>query len=130
MVEDNNQQNIFKKLILGKRYFSLINVNEQVRYMVMNSIFLTAIIPLTIFGTLGLSVDPVRATINFAIVGLSLLYLIAMRTSIPLKIIPIPIVTMFGAYCVFLLFNGTLHLWVSIWIFSFPLISIFLCKMT
>ncbi|MCL2720602.1 MAG: methyl-accepting chemotaxis protein [Treponema sp.] len=122
--------NTFKTLFLGKRYFELTNVNDQVRFMIMNTIFMLAVVPLTIFGIQGLSGDTTRATINFAIAFASLATLIALRSRIPLKFIPIPTVIMFGAYCVFLLNNATLYLWVSIWLFSFPLISIFLCKMT
>ena len=129
-MEKNNQQNIFKTLFLGKRYFELANVNDQIRYMVMNTIFMVAVIPLTIFGIQGMSIDSVRATINFGIAAAALLTLIAMRSRIPLKFVPIPTVIMYGAYCVYLLYNGTLYLWVSIWLFSFPLVSIFLCKMT
>ena len=129
-MKENRQQNTLKTLFLGKRYSKLTNVNDQVRYMIMNTIFIIAVIPLTIFGIQAMSVDLVRAKINFAIAAGALLTLIAMRTNIPLKFIPIPTVLMYGAYCVFLLHYGTLHLWVSIWLFSFPLISIFLCKMT
>jgi len=88
-----------------------------------------AVVPLLIFGIQALSTDSTRATINFAIAIAALGTLIAMRSRIPLKFIPIPTVVMFGAYCVFLLYDGTLSLWVSIWLFTFPLISIFLCKM-
>jgi len=126
----NNQPGLLKSLFLGKRYFQLENVNEQVRYMIMNTIFMLAVIPLTIFGIQGLSVDTTRAGINFTIAVMALGTLIAMRSKIPLKFIPIPTVIMYGAYCVFLLYNGTLHLWVSIWLFTYPLISIFLCQMT
>jgi len=129
-MKENNQQSTFKTLFLGKRYYQLENVNDQVRYMIMNGIFMIAVIPLLIFGIQELSGDTTRATINFSISITVFLALIAMRSKIPLKIIPIPIVIMFGAYCIFLLYSGTLYLWVSIWLFTFPLISIFLCKMT
>ncbi|MCL2761699.1 MAG: methyl-accepting chemotaxis protein [Treponema sp.] len=130
MNESNQQPNAFKALFLGKRYFQLTNVSEQVRYLIMNTIFMIAVVPLTIFGIQGMSIDTTRATINFAIAIAALGTLIAMRSKIPLKFIPIPTVIMYGSYCVFLLYNGTLHLWVSIWLFSYPLVSIFLCRMT
>ena len=127
---EKNQPSTLKTLFLGKRYFQLTNVNDQVRYMIMNTIFMIAVVPLTIFGIQGLSGDTTRAAINFIIAFMALGTLITMRTKIPLKFIPIPTVIAYGAYCVFLLYNGTLYLWVSIWLFSYPLISIFLCKMT
>ena len=129
-MKENKQPSAFKTLFMGKRYFQLANISDQVRYMIMNTIFTIAVVPLTIFGIQGLSVDATRATINFTIAFMALATLIAMRTKIPLKFIPIPTVIAFGSYCVFLLYNGTLNLWVSVWLFSFPLISIFLCKMT
>jgi len=125
-----NNQNTLKTLFLGNRYSQLANVNDQVRYMIMNTIFMIAVVPLTIFGIQGLSTDSTRATINFSIAIAVFVSLIAMRSKIPLKFIPIPIVTMYGAYCIFLLYNGTLYLWVSIWVFTFPLLAIFLSKMT
>ena len=127
---ESNQKNILKILFLGKRYYNLADINEQVRYMIMNTIFMIAVIPLMIFGIQNLTEDLTRATINFSIAAGAFFSLIAMRSKIPLRFIPIPTVIMYGAYCVFLLYNGTLYLWVSIWIFTFPLISIFLCKMT
>ncbi|MCL2443476.1 MAG: methyl-accepting chemotaxis protein [Treponema sp.] len=129
-MKENKKPSTFKTLFMGKRYFQLDNVNDQVRYMIMNTIFMLAVVPLTIFGIQGLSGDSTRAAINFTIAFMALGTLIAMRSKIPLKFIPIPTVIAYGAYCVFLLYNGTLHLWVSIWLFTFPLISIFLCKMT
>ena len=109
-MKENKSKNLIKTTFLGKRYFELTNINDQVRYMIMNTIFMVAVIPLTIFGIQGLSVDPVRAAINFVIAAAALLTLIAMRSKIPLKFVPIPTVLMYGAYCVFLLYNGTLHL--------------------
>jgi len=118
-----------KNIFPGKRYFRLSSVNDQVRYMIMTLIFSIAVVPLSVFGFQALSHDSVRASVNFSIAAAALFTLVALRTNIPLKFIPVPTVLMYGAYCVFLLYNGSLHLWVSIWIFSFPLVSIFLCKM-
>ena len=97
-MKENSQQSKLKTLFLGKRYFELASVNDQVRYMVMNTIFMVAVIPLTIFGIQGMSIDSVRATINFGIAAGALLSLIAMRSKIPLKFVPIPTVIMYGAY--------------------------------
>ncbi|MCL2212149.1 MAG: hypothetical protein FWB95_09535, partial [Treponema sp.] len=77
---ENNQQNTFKTLFLGNRYFQLANINDQVRYMIMNTIFMIAVIPLTIFGIQALSTDSTRAMIDFAIAIAALVTLIAMRT--------------------------------------------------
>jgi methyl-accepting chemotaxis protein len=94
----------------------------------MNTIFAVAIIPLAVFGINELGVNSTRATIDFSIAGICLITLILMRTKLPLKILPIGPVVLFGAYCIFLLYNGGMYLWVSIWLFTYPLISIFLCQ--
>jgi len=52
------------------------------------------------------------------------------RSKIPLKFVPVFPVTVFGAYCCYLLYLGDYNLWAAVWIFSFPPIVIFLCRMT
>ena len=107
-MEETKPQNIFLRIYAGKRYSRLTSLNEKARHMVMNTIFMIAVIPLSIFGIQGLSADTTRAAINFAIAIAAFGTLIAMRSNIPLKYVPIPTVIMYGSYCVFLLYNGTL----------------------
>ena len=97
--------------------------------MTMNGIFSVAMVPLIIFGINGMAEDPTRAGINFAIAGVCVMSLILMRTNMSLKILPIIPVALFGLYCIFLLYSGGLYMWLAVWFFAFPLISIFLCQM-
>ena len=98
--------------------------------MTMNGIFMVAMIPLIIFAINGMEEDPTRATLNFGIAGVCIISLILMRTKLSLRILPIIPVTLFGAYCLFLLSSGGLYMWLAVWFFAFPLIAIFLCQMT
>ena len=122
-------KNLLRTIFLGNRYSQLNDVNEQVRYMTMNWIFMVATLPLVILGITLINVDITRTFIDFGIAFLCLLSLILIRSKIPLKYIPIFPVTVFGAYCCYLLYLGDLNLWAAIWIFSFPPIVIFLCQM-
>ena len=118
---------ILQSIFLGKRYFELKTINDQVRYMTMNSIFTAAIIPLTILGITMIGVDWFRVFIDFFIAFLCLTSLILIRSKVPLRLVPVFPVSVFGAYCLFLLTTGHLDLWAAVWIFSFPAIVIFLC---
>jgi len=123
-------KSILLSVFLGKRYFELTNVKDQVRYMTMNWIFMVAIFPLVILGITLLGQDAlVRVIMDFGIAFLCLVALIMIRSKIPLKFVPVFPVTIFGAYCCYLLYLGDLNFWAAIWIFAFPPIVIFLCQM-
>ena len=97
--------------------------------MTMNAIFMAAIIPLTVLGTVMLLEDVlIRAIINYFIAFLCLTSLILIRSKMPLHLVPVFPVSVFGAFCVYLLYTGDLNLWAPIWLFSFPAITIFLCQ--
>ncbi|MCL2759247.1 MAG: ATP-binding protein [Treponema sp.] len=130
MSEENKVKKIIVSILLGKRYFGLTNVKEQVRYMTMNWIFMVAIFPLVILGITLINTDITRTIMDFGIAFLCLMALIMIRSKIPLKFVPVFPVTVFGAYCCYLLYLGDLNLWAAIWIFAFPPIVIFLCQMT
>ena len=130
MKKKSKIKSILLSIFLGNRYFGLTNVKEQVRYMTMNWIFMVAIIPLVILGITLIEVDMSRTIIDFGIAFLCLVALIMIRSKIPLKFVPVFPVTIFGAYCCYLLYLGDLNFWAAIWIFAFPPIVIFLCQMT
>ena len=117
-----------RHIFMGKRYLTLESINDQARYMTMNAIFLIAIFPLVILGFTMLPVDKARATLDFFIAFLCLISLVMLRSEISLNRIPIFPVTVFGAYCLFLLYQGDLNLWSSAWLFAFPPIVFFLCQ--
>ena len=125
-----NVGNILKSIFLGNRYSKLESINEQVRYMTLNCIFLIAIIPLILLGFTNIGDSFVRAIVNFSIALLCLVSLFLIRSKVPLNIVPIIPVSFFGAYHLFLVYTGTLNLWAAVGIFAFPLLVFFLCKMT
>ena len=129
-VKTINIKELIGSIFLGKRYQELTSINDQVRYLTMNSIFIVASLPLIILGVTLIGVDSVRMIIDFAIAGICLICLVLMRTKVPFRIIPIFPVTFFGLYCLYLIYVGELQLWTTVWFFSFPLIVIFLCQMT
>ncbi|MCL2440144.1 MAG: ATP-binding protein [Treponema sp.] len=130
MKKESKVRSVLLSIFLGKRYFGLTNVKDQVRYMTMNWIFMVAIFPLVILGITLIEVDISRTIMDFAIAFLCFTALIMIRSKIPLKFVPVFPVTVFGAYCCYLLFLGDLNFWAAIWIFAFPPIVIFLCQMT
>jgi len=128
-MKNSRVKTILLSIFLGKRYFGLTNVKDQVRYMTMNWIFMVAIFPLVILGITLLNENLSRTIIDFSIAFLCLVSLIMIRSRIPLKYVPVFPVTVFGAYCCYLLYLGDLNFWAAIWIFAFPPIVIFLCQM-
>ena len=128
-MRNNKGKSLLRTIFLGNRYSELTDVNEQVRYMTMNWIFMVAAIPLIILGITLIDTDISRTIIDFGIAFLCLVSLVLIRSKVPLKYIPVFPVTIFGAYCCYLLYLGDLNLWAAIWIFSFPPIVIFLCQM-
>ncbi|MCL2721183.1 MAG: ATP-binding protein [Treponema sp.] len=129
-MKKNKVKDILLSIFLGKRYFEITNVKDQVRYMTMNWIFMVATIPLIILGITLINVNITRTIICFFIAFLCFTALIMIRSKIPLKYVPVFPVTVFGMYCCYLLYLGDYGLWAAIWIFSFPPIVIFLCRMT
>ncbi|MCL2319944.1 MAG: ATP-binding protein [Treponema sp.] len=121
---------LLRSIFIGKRYFELKSIGDQVRYLTMNYIFMVAMVPLIILGVTVFHENLVRAVIDFTIAGLCLASIVLARSKVPLNFIPLVPVTIFGAYCLFLLYGGDLNLWAAAWLFSFPPIVIFLCQMT
>jgi PAS domain-containing protein len=128
-MEQKTLQSMIKDILLGKRYSRITDVNDKARYMTMTLIFTIVMVPLFMFGISAMGDDSVRATINFGIAGVCMLTLLLLRTNISLKILPLIPVTLFGLYCIFLLNKGELYLWLAVWIFAYPPISIFLCQL-
>jgi signal transduction histidine kinase len=120
---------VLRAVFLGKRYTSFASINDQVRYMVMNSIFIVATLPLIILGFTLIGTDLLRTFLDFGLAAICLISILLLRSRLPLKLIPIFPVSVFGLYCLYLLSRGTLHLWTAVWIFTFPPIAIFLCQM-
>jgi hypothetical protein len=67
MRKDKAKTRLLRTIFLGKRYSQLRDINEQVRYATMNSIFMAAIIPLIVLGLTNIGASYVRAIVNFSI---------------------------------------------------------------
>jgi two-component system chemotaxis sensor kinase CheA len=130
MKKETRAGGVLRAVFLGKRYAGLTSINDQVRYMAMNSIFMVAVIPLVALGISLIGVDFPRTVLDFGLAGLCLICVLLLRSKAPLRVIPVFPVTVFGLYCLYLLSRGTLHLWTAVWIFAFPPVAIFLCRMT
>ena len=129
-MKKKSKLDILRLIFIGKRYSKLSNINDQVRYLIMNYVFMLASLPLLALGFSLIGVDKVRTIVDFSLAALLIISLIIMRLNVPLKIIPIVILSLFGIYCLYLVYEGNLNLWTAVWIFLFPAISIFLCQMT
>ena len=125
----NKKRNVLSLIFLGKRYSTLKSISDQARYMTMNAIFMVAIIPLTLIGISLIGAD-LRYIIDFSLAFVLLVCLVLLRSKVPFKIIPFIPSILFGAYCLYLLYVGALDLWTAVWALTYPLIAIFLCKMT
>ena len=119
-----------RHILLGKQYSKLTNIDEQVRYLTINFIFIISSIPLIILGYSVMNTEPTRAMIDFGIAFVCLLSIFLMRSNVPFKYIPIIPVSLFTLYCIFLLYRGSYALWIAVWLFTVPPITIFMCKWT
>ena len=108
----------------------MTSINDQARYMTMNSIFMVAIVPLVILGISLIQVDKVRTITDLSLAMVLFICLLLLRSKLPFKVIPIIPSALFGLYCLYLVSQGTLYLWTAAWIFIFPMVAIFLCQMT
>jgi two-component system chemotaxis sensor kinase CheA len=123
-------QDMLRSIFLGKRYSELKRLNDQVRYMAMNSTFMVASISLVILGIILIKADSLWAITDLALAFVLFVCLILLRSNVSFKIISVIPTTLFGVYCLYVLTQGTLYLWTAAWIFLFPIIAIFLCRMS
>ena len=124
----NRQIELIRNFFLGKRYYQLTGINDQVRYMTLNAIFMLVILPLLFFGINMLGDDFFRGMTSVAIAAIALISLFLIRSKIPLNHIPPFPVGAFGLYCLYMVYLSDFHLWAAVAILSFPLIAIFLCR--
>jgi len=117
-------------IFLGKQYSKLTGITDQIRYLTINYVFIISSLPLIILGYSILKNEPGRAVIDFAIAFACLFSVLLMRLNVPFDFIPIIPVSIFAAYCVYLLYIGTYTFWVAVWLFTLPPIAIFMCKFT
>ena len=117
------------RLVLGKRYYSLSSIDEQMRYVSLSLITLfvifQAIVVLVFYHGDAMIREEVIVSLSF--IFISIAALILLRTKIPFRFIPILPVNLFGFAALYLLSIDTLYHWTGVWVLLFPLLSIFLC---
>jgi two-component system chemotaxis sensor kinase CheA len=128
-VKINAPGDIFRSIFLGKQYTKLIEIDDQVRYLSINFVFMLASVILASLGYTVIGSENVRAIIDFGFAFALILCIILMRINVPFKYIPIIPVSLVGLYFLYLLYRGSYDLWIAVWLFAYPPIAIFLCKM-
>jgi two-component system chemotaxis sensor kinase CheA len=124
-----NPAGIIFSIFIGNRYSKLEKINDQAKYLILNFVFIVALIPLTFLGYVLIYVDRTRSIVDFSLAFLLLTSIVLLRTKLPFKAVPFILVPLFGAYTLYLLRQGTLEFWTAAWIFIFPLVAIILCHM-
>ena len=127
--EKNRFKSFLITVFLGNQYAKLTVIEDQVRYLTLNFVFIISSIPLIIFGYTVIITEPVRAYIDFGIAAACIISVLLMRSpKVPFDYIPYAPVTIFALYCVYLLYVGSYSLWIAVWLFAVPPICIFMCK--
>ncbi|GHV94195.1 hypothetical protein AGMMS50293_05150 [Spirochaetia bacterium] len=120
-------KNIASTIFIGKKYNTLTSVDDQVRYITMNFVFMVGAVFLSLFGVIALTGSGMdfRVYLDFGIGLVCIIALIFVRRglrSLPFLVSIIP----FGFYCTYLTYIGTLNGWVAVWVFAYPVVAIFL----
>jgi two-component system chemotaxis sensor kinase CheA len=103
------------------------NPDENLRYTVFNLALLAGGAFLIIFGTsVFLEDNHIRGILDFFVGILCFVTIILLRTRLPLQIPGGAAIGAFGVLCILLVSSGDLHGIAALWIYSFPLIAIFI----
>ena len=103
------------------------NLDVTLRYIVFNFALIAGGTFLFVFGMRVLSEgNTFRAMADFFVGVMCFLTIILLRTALPLKIPGGAAIGAFGTLCIMLVRTGDLHGIAGLWIFSFPLITIFI----
>ncbi|MDR2211350.1 MAG: hypothetical protein LBO65_07825 [Spirochaetaceae bacterium] len=102
------------------------NLDKSIRYVVLNIALLAGAAFLILFGiSVFLDGHTGRACADWVMAAICLATSVILRTNLPLQIPGGAAIGAFGVLCVVLLLSGDIHGFASLWIFSFPLIAIF-----
>jgi two-component system chemotaxis sensor kinase CheA len=102
-------------------------MDEVVRYIILNVAFLAGVLLLIGFGvSVFMEGDILRSFFDFFVAFLGMFGLISLRTRIPYMVSASIPVYAFGLLCVVLTFSGEARGFAGLWIYAFPLMSIFL----
>ena len=102
------------------------SLDITLRYIVFNFALTAGGTFLIVFGvTVFLDGNTFRALFDFFVGGLCFATIILLRTRLPLQIPGGVAIGAFGGLCIILIASGDLNGMASLWIFSYPLIAIF-----
>ena len=107
------------------------NPDETLRYTVLNVAIMAGGLFLLIFGVLvTINGNVSRGISDFAMAGLCFATIFLLRTRLTMQIPAGIAIGAFGIMCTMFVSTGELHGFAALWVFSFPLLSIFVLGMT
>ncbi len=126
--------NFFLNLITSGKPFDMqdeARMDTAVRIILLNSMIFLGASLLTLFGVESLRVGAsVQGAADLTMAAMTLIAFFVLRTDAPFIVSSLMTVTPFGFLCLFLTFSGGVQGSGVLWIYSFPLLSIFLLGMT
>jgi two-component system chemotaxis sensor kinase CheA len=103
------------------------NLEDIVRFIVLNAALLAGSLLLFIFGVIVLvSGNTTQSIIDFFLAGICITGVILLRTKVPYIVAASIPICSFGILCTFLVYSGELNGFASLWMFAFPVVAIFL----
>jgi two-component system chemotaxis sensor kinase CheA len=130
MAGKNSQNSGLVRLFTGGKFTNMRDIasmDEIVRYIMLNVTFIAGILLLIGFGiSVLLEGNVVRSILDFSVAILGTIGLITLRTNTSYMVSASIPVCAFGLLCVVLTFSGAAQGFAGLWIYAFPLMSIFL----
>jgi two-component system chemotaxis sensor kinase CheA len=130
MAEKNNQNSRFLYFLTAGKFTNLRDISAMdaiVRYIILDVTFVAGVLLLIGFGiSVFLEGNIVRSLFDFFVAILGIFGLITLRTNTPYIVSASIPVCAFGLLCVTLTFSGGAQGFAGIWIYSFPLMAVFL----
>jgi two-component system chemotaxis sensor kinase CheA len=130
MAEKNSQSTGLIRFFTGGKFSNMRDISamdEIVRYILLNVAFFAGVLLLIGFGiSVLLEGNVVRSLLDFSVAVLGILGLITLRSNTAYMVSASIPVSAFGLLCVVLTFSGAAQGFAGLWIYAFPLMSIFL----
>ncbi|MDR2768173.1 MAG: hypothetical protein LBB82_07605 [Treponema sp.] len=102
-------------------------VDDMVRYVIYNAALILGASFVIIFGiTVIFGGNVVRGTLDLALGGMCVLFIFLLRTKVPFVVSAVIPLASFGALCVVLVASGGERGFAGLWIYSFPILVIFI----
>ncbi|MDR2479440.1 MAG: hypothetical protein LBD48_09035 [Treponema sp.] len=106
------------------------DMDEIIRYMFFNVALNFGGTLLSVFGvSVILQGNPSRGLLDLAVAAICFITFVLLRTKLPRVLTGLPCLVLFGALCVYLVYGGDIRGFAGLWVFSYPLIVIFILGM-